>query len=70
MATPAVTGTVALTAAELKNADASTLANAVMSYVDESPMSSRAKWYQEDRLISAGYTDPAPRIGTGKSICG
>ena len=65
MAAPAVTGTVALLASELRDADAATLANAVMPYVDESPE-------LQGKVMSGGSLDlskaiqPAPRIGQVK----
>ena len=65
MAAPAVTGTVALLASELRDADAATLANAVMPYVDESPE-------LQGKVLSGGSLDlskaiqPAPRIGQVK----
>ena len=65
MATPAVTGAVALTAAELKNADASTLADTVMSYVDEAD-ELKGKVVSGGSLDFSRLTDPAPRIGTVK----
>lgn len=62
MATPAVTGAVALLASELKNADAATLADMVMSYVDESS-ELQGKVVSGGSLDFSKITQPAPRIG-------
>ena len=69
MAAPAVTGTVALLASELRDADAATLANAVMPYVDESPelqgkaVSRRIAGSQQSNTACA-------KDRTGKGVCG
>lgn len=65
MATPAVTGAVALLASELKDADAATLADTVMSYVDESA-ELQGKVVAGGSLDLSKITQPAPRIGQVK----
>ena len=62
MAAPAVSGAVALLASELKGADAATLADAVMSCVDESS-EFQGKVVSGGTLDLSKITQPAPRIG-------
>lgn len=65
MAAPAVTGAAALLASEMKGADASDLADTLLSYVDESS-ELQGKTASGGTLDFSKITNPAPRIAQVK----